>query len=181
MSSPSTIISRAEILSGWATIYGFLGLNVGVIVHGLDDNQRRQAYAADITYGTNNEFGLRLSARQYEIRHGRYGAARPSICDLSTRSIPFWWMKRRTPLIISGPSDESVRSLQYVNALIPGLARTRLRTRRKAAHCQLDGSGQTNMSSNCCAMPAYSKRARFTKASSVTLVPSPSIRPLRRA
>src|SRR5580692_9410842 len=39
-------------------IYGFLGMTTGVIVHGLDDSQRRQAYAADITYGTNNEFGF---------------------------------------------------------------------------------------------------------------------------
>src|ERR687888_98522 len=39
-------------------IYGFLGLSVGVIVHGLDDDERRQAYAADVTYGTNNEFGF---------------------------------------------------------------------------------------------------------------------------
>src|SRR6202046_2912220 len=39
-------------------IYGFLGMSVGVIVHGLDDDQRRQSYAADITYGTNNEFGF---------------------------------------------------------------------------------------------------------------------------
>src|ERR1700690_953696 len=45
--------------SGWmGQIYGFLGMSVGVIVHGLDDDQRRQSYAADITYGTNNEFGF---------------------------------------------------------------------------------------------------------------------------
>ncbi len=56
-------------------IYQFLGLTVGCIVHGLDDDQRRQQYAADITYGTNNEFGFRLSARQYESAARDDGAA----------------------------------------------------------------------------------------------------------
>ena len=57
-------------------IYKFLGMTVGVIVHDLDDEQRRAAYGCDITYGTNNEYRLRLSARQYEIHHRRDGAVR---------------------------------------------------------------------------------------------------------
>ena len=48
-------------------IYKFLGMSTGVIVHGVEDDERRRAYAGDITYGTNNEYRLRLSARQHEI------------------------------------------------------------------------------------------------------------------
>ncbi len=60
-------------------IYRALGLSVGVIVHDLSDAERRAAYGADITYGTNNEFGFRLSARQHEVRPGGMRAARPPI------------------------------------------------------------------------------------------------------
>jgi len=56
-------------------LYTFLGLTVGVIVHDLDDQQRREAYAADVTYGTNNEFGFDY-LRQYEVRPARLRAAR---------------------------------------------------------------------------------------------------------
>ena len=48
-------------------VYTFLGLTVGVIIHGVEDEDRKGQYACDVTYGTNNEFGFRLSARQYEI------------------------------------------------------------------------------------------------------------------
>ncbi len=60
-------------------IYNFLGLSVGVIVHGLDDAQRKAAYDCDITYGTNNELRLRLSARQHEVPAGGHGPARPHL------------------------------------------------------------------------------------------------------
>ena len=60
-------------------LYSFLGLSVGVIVHDLDDQQRREAYAADVTYGTNNEFGFDYLARQHEVRSARLRAARPQL------------------------------------------------------------------------------------------------------
>ena len=56
-------------------IYRFLGLSVGCIVHELDDEQRRAQYACDVTYGTNNELRLRLSARQHEDAGPGNGAA----------------------------------------------------------------------------------------------------------
>src|SRR2546426_8353799 len=65
-------------------IYRALGLTVGVIVHDLDDTQRRAAYAADITYGTNNEFGFDY-LRQHEVRPCRLRAARPPVDRKSTR------------------------------------------------------------------------------------------------
>ena len=60
-------------------LYRFLGLTVGVIVHDLDDQQRHEAYAADVTYGTNNEFGFDYLARQHEVRPARMRAARPQL------------------------------------------------------------------------------------------------------
>ncbi len=57
-SSPSTTTWPSATRSGWASSISFLGLTVGVIVHDLDDEERREAYAADVTYGTNNEFGF---------------------------------------------------------------------------------------------------------------------------
>ena len=86
-------------------LYGFLGLTTGVIVHGLDDNQRRAAYAADITYGTNNEFGFDYLRDNMKYR----------LEDMVQRPFNFAIMdevdsilidEARTPLIISGPSDE---------------------------------------------------------------------------
>ena len=60
-------------------IYGFLGLTVGVIVHDLSDGQRREAYAADITYGTNNEFGFDYLRDNMKFELDRYGAAWPAL------------------------------------------------------------------------------------------------------
>ena len=62
-------------------IYGFLGMSVGVIVHGLDDNQRRAGLRRRHHLRHQQRIRLRLSARQYEIRHGRHGAARPCLRD----------------------------------------------------------------------------------------------------
>src|SRR5579863_7965853 len=102
-------------------IYGFLGMTVGVIVHGLDDDQRRAQYAADITYGTNNEFGFDYLRDNMKYR----------LEDMVQREFFFAIVdevdsilvdEARTPLIISGPSED--RSGLYVstNALIPRLA-----------------------------------------------------------
>src|SRR5476649_2687341 len=104
-------------------IYGFLDMSVGVIVHGLDDNQRRQAYAADITYGTNNEFGF-----DYLRDNMKYDMA-----DMVQRGHSFAIVdevdsilvdEARTPLIISGPSDDRSDLYKSVNELIPLLLKT---------------------------------------------------------
>ncbi len=57
-SSPSTTTWRSATPTGWGQVYKFLGLTVGTIVHGLDDEQRKASYACDVTYGTNNELGF---------------------------------------------------------------------------------------------------------------------------
>ncbi len=101
-------------------IYEFLGLSVGVIIHGLDDGQRRNAYRCDITYGTNNEFGfdylrdnMSFQLEQYVQREFYY-----SIVD-EVDSILI--DEARTPLIISGASDESTDKYYRINQIIPRL------------------------------------------------------------
>ena len=101
-------------------IYKMLGMTVGVIVHGLDDDERRDAYHADITYGTNNEFGfdylrdnMKFSLEDYAQREFHY-----AIVD---EVDSFLVDEARTPLIISGPSEESTDKYYRINQVIPRL------------------------------------------------------------
>ncbi|OPY91398.1 MAG: preprotein translocase subunit SecA [Syntrophaceae bacterium PtaU1.Bin231] len=101
-------------------IYNFLGLTVGVIVHGMDDDQRRQAYGADITYGTNNEFGfdylrdnMKFALEDYVQRDFHYAI----VDEVDSILID----EARTPLIISGPSEESTDKYYRINQVIPRL------------------------------------------------------------
>jgi preprotein translocase subunit SecA len=87
-------------------LYGFLGLKTGIIVHGLTDAQRKQNYACDITYGTNNEFGfdylrdnMKFRLEDYVQREQHYAI----VDEVDSILID----EARTPLIISGPSDDS--------------------------------------------------------------------------
>jgi preprotein translocase subunit SecA len=101
-------------------IYGFLGLTVGVIVHDLDDQQRRDAYASDITYGTNNEFGfdyLRDNMKfelKDQVQRGHYYCIVDEVDSILID-------EARTPLIISGPTDQTTDKYARVNVIIPKL------------------------------------------------------------
>ncbi|SEC46286.1 preprotein translocase subunit SecA [Terriglobus roseus] len=101
-------------------IYGFLGLTVGVIVHDLDDRERRAAYAADITYGTNNEFGFDYlrDNMKFEltdlVQRGHYHAIVDEVDSILID-------EARTPLIISGPTDQTTDKYERVNLIIPHL------------------------------------------------------------
>ena len=101
-------------------IYEFLGLSVGVIVHDLSDDQRRQAYAADITYGTNNEFGFDYlrDNMKFEIvdcvQRGHYYAIVDEVDSILVD-------EARTPLIISGPTDQTTDKYERVRKIIPQL------------------------------------------------------------
>jgi preprotein translocase subunit SecA len=101
-------------------IYGFLGLTVGVIVHDLDDQQRREAYASDITYGTNNEFGfdyLRDNMKfeiKDQVQRGHYYCIVDEVDSILID-------EARTPLIISGPTDQTTDKYARVNVIIPKL------------------------------------------------------------
>jgi preprotein translocase subunit SecA len=103
-------------------IYEFLGLTVGVIVHDLDDNERRAAYAADITYGTNNEFGFDYlrDNMKFEIadcvQRGHYYAVVDEVDSILID-------EARTPLIISGPTEETTDGYAKARKIIPELVK----------------------------------------------------------
>ncbi len=109
--------------SEWmGAIYKFLGMSVGVIVHGLDDIQRREAYFSDITYGTNNEFGfdflrdnMKFTLDDYVQRDFFYAI----VDEVDSILID----EARTPLIISGPSEESTSMYYDANSAIVSLLR----------------------------------------------------------
>lgn len=101
-------------------IYKFLGMNVGVIVHGLTDEQRQAAYNSDITYGTNNEFGfdylrdnMKYEISQYVQRKSNYAI----VDEVDSILID----EARTPLIISGPSEDSTDKYYKIDKIIPKL------------------------------------------------------------
>jgi preprotein translocase subunit SecA len=103
-------------------LYRFLGLTVGVIVHELDDAQRREAYAADVTYGTNNEFGFDYLRDNMKfdladcVQRGHNFAIVDEVDSILID-------EARTPLIISGASEESTDKYARVNRIIPKLER----------------------------------------------------------
>jgi preprotein translocase subunit SecA len=103
-------------------IYRMLGLSVGVIVHDLDDVQRRAAYAADITYGTNNEFGFDYlrDNMKYDLKDCVQRGHQFGIVD-EVDSILI--DEARTPLIISGPAEESTDKYYRIDKIIPKLIR----------------------------------------------------------
>ncbi len=101
-------------------VYNWLGLTTGIIVHDLNDRQRKQSYAADITYGTNNEFGfdylrdnMKFDLKDYVQRPFHYAIV--DECDSILVD------EARTPLIISGPSEDSTDKYYVVNKIIPFL------------------------------------------------------------
>jgi len=101
-------------------LYRFLGLSVGVIVHDLDDQERRDAYAADVTYGTNNEFGFDYlrDNMKFDLKDCVQRGHNFAIVD-EVDSILI--DEARTPLIISGASEESTDKYARVNRIIPKL------------------------------------------------------------
>jgi len=103
-------------------IYKFLGLSVGLIVHGLDDDERRHAYNCDVTYGTNNEFGFDYLRDNMKFRLEDC-TQRPFNYAIVDEVDSILIDEARTPLIISGPSEESTDKYYKVNAIIPRLIR----------------------------------------------------------
>jgi len=101
-------------------IYNFLGLSVGVIVHGLTDEQRQMSYNSDITYGTNNEFGFDYlrDNMKYEISQFVQRELNYAIVDEVDSILVD---EARTPLIISGPSEESTDKYYKIDKIIPRL------------------------------------------------------------
>src|SRR6516162_6393292 len=104
-------------------IYSFLGMTTGVIVHGLDDNERKQAYGCDITYGTNNEYGfdyLRDNMKyrlEDMVQRGHFFAIVDEVDSILID-------EARTPLIISGPLDDRSEFYNTIDTFIPKLDKT---------------------------------------------------------
>ncbi len=101
-------------------LYNFLGLSVGCIVHGLSDKERQAAYAADITYGTNNEFGFDYLRDNMKFALADY-AQRPLHYAIVDEVDSILIDEARTPLIISGPSEASSDLYYRVDMIIPRL------------------------------------------------------------
>ena len=107
--------------SAWmGEIYEFLGLTTGCIVHGLDDDQRRAAYACDVTYGTNNEFGFDYLRDNMKFQRPAM-VQRPFNFAIVDEVDSILIDEARTPLIISGPAEDSSELYRTVDTLIPRL------------------------------------------------------------
>ena len=115
-------------------IYRFMGLSVGCILHGLDDAERKEAYGADVTYGTNNEFGfdylrdnMKFQVDELVQREFYYAI----VDEVDSILID----EARTPLIISGPAEKSTQLYQQVDRIIPRLS--------KSSHYSVDEKSRT--------------------------------------
>ena len=121
-------------------IYQFLGLGVGCIVNGLDDGQRREQYAADITYGTNNEFGFDYLRDNMKFTLESMVQRPFSFCivdEVDSILID----EARTPLIISGPTEDSSEMYQKVDRVIPELGPDDFEIDEKARAATLTDDG----------------------------------------
>ncbi len=119
--TPNDYLAKRD--SKWmGQIFEFLGLSVGLIQHGFYDEERRSAYAADITYGTNNEFGfdylrdnMKFSLEEYVQREFNFAV----VDEVDSILID----EARTPLIISGPTEDNVEKYHQINKFVYGLSR----------------------------------------------------------
>ena len=119
--TPNDYLAKRD--SNWmGAIFQFLGLSVGLIQHGLYDDDRRRAYADDITYGTNNEFGfdylrdnMKYSLEEYVQREFNFAV----VDEVDSILID----EARTPLIISGPTEDNVEKYHQINKFVYGLSR----------------------------------------------------------
>ena len=123
-------------------LYKFLGMTVGIIVHDLDDRERQENYGADITYGTNNEFGFDYlrDNMKFDLRNC---VQRPHNFAIVDEVDSILIDEARTPLIISGPSEESTDKYYKANKVISASgsrgSNRRQRAGRKIHHGRLYG------------------------------------------
>ena len=125
-------------------IYRFLGLTVGVIVHGLDDEQRKQAYGCDITYGTNNEFGFDYLRDNMKYRLEdmvQRGHVFAIVDEVDSILID----EARTPLIISGPTEDRSEFYRTIDAYIPQLDKSDYELDEKQRSVALTEAGTEKM------------------------------------
>jgi preprotein translocase subunit SecA len=125
-------------------IYRFLGLSVGCIVHELTDYERQQAYGADITYGTNNEFGFDYLRDNMKFRLDEM-VQRPFHYAIVDEVDSILIDEARTPLIISGPTEDNSELYVRVDKIIPKLAETDFEKDEKSRAVSLTEQGVTTV------------------------------------
>ena len=125
-------------------IYNFLGLRVGVIVHGLDDEQRKAAYDVDVTYGTNNELGFDYLRDNMKYRLEDM-VQRGHIYAIVDEVDSILVDEARTPLIISGPLDDRSEFYNTIDAYIPKLDKTDYEVDEKQRAVTLTEAGMEKM------------------------------------
>ncbi len=131
--------------AGWmGRIYQFLGLSVGCIVHGLDDDERREQYKADITYGTNNEFGFDYLRDNMKFRLEDM-VQRPFNFAIVDEVDSILIDEARTPLIISGPAQDSSDLYMKVDRLVPRLTAEDVEIDEKHRTVVMTEGGQERM------------------------------------
>jgi preprotein translocase subunit SecA len=121
-------------------IYGFLGLTVGVIVHDLSDDQRKLAYASDVTYGTNNEIGFDYLRDNMKYRLGDM-VQRPFNFAIVDEVDSILIDEARTPLIISGPAEDSSELYRRADTVIPRLSAEHYEKDEKARQVMFTETG----------------------------------------
>ncbi|HWD49939.1 MAG TPA: preprotein translocase subunit SecA [Rhizomicrobium sp.] len=131
--------------AGWmGQVYRFLGLSTGCIVHGLTDEERKVAYAADVTYGTNNEFGfdyLRDNMKHSAATMAQRGHSFAIVDEVDSILVD----EARTPLIISGPTDDQTEVYRAVDKLIPVLEKEDFELDEKQRNVTLSESGNDRL------------------------------------
>ena len=125
-------------------IYEFLGLSVGCIVHGLTDVERKAAYAADVTYGTNNEFGFDYLRDNMKFQMDEM-VQRPFRYAIVDEVDNIFIDEARTPLIISGPTDDTTDMYRRIDKLIPKLGPDDYEKDEKQRTVALTESGSEKM------------------------------------
>src|ERR1700683_2788591 len=125
-------------------IYKFLGLSVGVIVHGLDDEQRKKEYDSDVTYGTNNELGFDYLRDNMKYRLEDM-AQRGHIYAIVDEVDSILIDEARTPLIISGPLDDRSEFYNTIDKFIPRLDKTDYELDEKQRSVNLSEVGMSKM------------------------------------
>ena len=125
-------------------VYNFLGMTYGIIVHGLEDEERREAYAADITYGTNNEYGFDYlrDNMKYELAEM---VQRPQYFAIVDEVDSILIDEARTPLIISGPSEDKSDLYNSIDAVIPKLVKTDYELDEKQRTVNLNEAGNEHI------------------------------------
>jgi preprotein translocase subunit SecA len=125
-------------------LYNFLGLTVGIIVHGIEDEERQRAYACDITYGTNNEFGfdyLRDNMKYETAQMSQRGHHFAIVDEVDSILVD----EARTPLIISGPLDDKSDLYVTIDKLLPSLVKTDYEVDEKQRAVSLTEAGNEHI------------------------------------